>query len=133
MAATSGPRPRQARPSLIYGGAGHQEELVRRNEIAFFVDELRTPVEVGDLAGALLELAVAVDHAGVVHVGGADVVSRFELATLLAGPARAASLRPARTADAPGRRPRNCALDSSLAASLLRTRLRGVREVVTGR
>lgn len=122
-----------ARASLIYGGAGHQEELVRRGEIAFFTDELRTPVEVGDLAAALVELAVATDHAGVVHLGGTDTVSRFELASLIAGPERASKLRTARSTDFPGRRPRNCALDSSLAASLLTTGLRGVREVLSAR
>ena len=123
-----------ARSSLIYGGAApsHQERLVERDDIAFFTDELRTPVEAGDLAAALLELAAEVDHRGVIHLGGADTVSRHELAALIAGPERGPSLRAGRSVDAPGRRPRNCALDSSLAASLLRTRLRGVREVLSG-
>ena len=127
-----------ARVALIVGGRSpnRQEELVARAldgsaDVTFFTDEIRTPVDVGDLARALVELA-AHDHAGPIHLGGADAVTRLELAALIAGPA-ASRLRSARSADAAGRRPRNCALDSSLAASLLRTRLRGVREVFAAR
>jgi len=116
-----------ARTSLIYGGRepGPQERLALTGS-RFFVDELRSPVQVTDLASALLEL-VALDHAGPIHLGGADDVSRYDLALLLgADPARIEAAKT--SAD----RAPDVTLDSSLAAGLLRTRLRGVREVVAG-
>jgi dTDP-4-dehydrorhamnose reductase len=74
------------------------------------------------VAEALLELA-ELDVAGPLHVAGADALSRAELAELFAG-------RPVRSAPAPPTRPLDCSLDSSRAQALLRTRLRGVREVL---
>ena len=114
-----------ARTSLLYGGAepGPQERLAHEHT-RFFVDERRSPVHVVDLAGALLEL-VGLDHAGPLHLGGADDVSRFDFAVLLgADPDRleAAHTTPDRAADV--------TLDSSRARALLRTRLRGVYEVL---
>ena len=115
-----------ARTSLLYGGAepGPQERLAAAHT-RFFVDERRSPVQVGDLARALLEL-VDVPHAGPIHLGGADDVSRFELAVLL-GADEARLERAATTPD----RAADVTLDSSLAASLLATRLRGVYEVLS--
>ena len=75
-----------------------------------------------DLAQALLELA-ELDVSGPLHVAGADDVSRAEFAELIAR-------GPVRSAPAPETRPLDCALDSSRARALLRTRLRGVREVL---
>jgi len=114
-----------ARTSLIYGGAepGLQERLAREGT-RFFVDEIRSPVQVGDLADALLEL-LALECAGPLHVGGADDVSRYEFALLLgADPDR---IERARTP--PDRAP-DVSLDSSRAAGLLATRLRGARSVL---
>ena len=94
-------------------------------EAVFFIDEIRSPVQVGDLAAALLELAEGT-QAGILHVAGADALSRFELARLLSPhPER---VRGAPLGDRP--RPRNCALSSARARQLLRTRLRGAREVL---
>ncbi len=115
------------RTSLLYGGAdpGPQERLAADPSAAFFTDEVRCPIQVGDLAAALLELA-ATDYAGLLHVAGADRVSRHEFAELLTGrPARAASL-----ADATELRPRDCSLSVARAQALLRTPLRGVRAVL---
>jgi dTDP-4-dehydrorhamnose reductase len=113
------------RTSLIYGGSepGPQERLARENR-RFFVDELRSPVQVGDLAEAILEL-LALDAPGPLHVAGADDVSRFDFAVLL-GADPAVLERAATTAD----RARDVTLDSSRARRLLRTRLRGVYEVL---
>jgi dTDP-4-dehydrorhamnose reductase len=113
------------RTSLIYGGdePGPQERLARENR-RFFVDELRSPVQVGDLADAILEL-LTLDVAGPLHLGGADDISRFDFAVLLG--ADPAQLEPARTT--PDRAP-NVTLDSSRVRALLETRLRGVREVL---
>ncbi len=113
------------RTSLIVGGPGHapskHELAAREPAMTFFVDEIRSPVQVGDLAAALLELA-RLDAAGPLHVAGADDLSRADLAELVAG-------RPVRRAPAPPGRPLDCSLDSSRARTLLRTELRGARTV----
>ena len=111
------------RTSLIVGGAEpSKHELAATGPGCWYTNELRSPVQVTDLANALLELAER-DVAGPLHVAGADGLSRAELAELVAG-------RPVETADAPPTRPLDCRLDSSRAQALLRTRLRGVREVL---
>jgi dTDP-4-dehydrorhamnose reductase len=113
------------RTSLLYGGAepGPQERLAREHH-RFFVDELRSPVQVGDLAEAILEL-LALDVPGPLHLAGADDVSRFDFAVLLgADPARLE--RATTTPD----RARDVTLDSTRARTLLGTRLRGVYEVL---
>ncbi len=111
------------RTSLIVGGPGHapsKHELAAcEPAMTFFVDEIRSPVQVGDLAAALLELA-CLDVTGPLHVAGADDLSRADLAELVTG-------RPVRRAPAPPGRPLDCSLDSSRARTLLRTELRGVR------
>jgi dTDP-4-dehydrorhamnose reductase len=120
------------RTSLIFGGSqpAPQERMALDaadgvRDMAFFTDEVRCPIQVGDLAAALLELTVA-DYAGLLHVAGADRVSRHEFAELLTGgPVRAASL-----ADATEARPRDCSLSVARAEALLRTPLRGVRAVL---
>ena len=113
------------RTSLIVGGPGHEtskHEIVARDPTAtFYEDEIRSPVQVGDLAAALLELAT-LDVSGPLNVAGADDVSRAELAELVAG-------SPVRRAAAPPGRPLDCSLDSARARSLVRTELRGVRTV----
>ena len=127
------------RTSLIYGGAtlGVHEQLILdaadgRADLAFFRDELRCPVVVGELAEALLELAPA-ELGGLLHLAGADVVSRYEFACLIAAAhgRRAEYLRAGLSAESGLRRPRNCALDCTRARSLVQTRLRGVYEVLS--
>lgn len=113
------------RTSLLYGGAepSRIELMARDPELTFFTNEIRCPVQVGDLAAALLELA-ELDLSGPLHVVGADAVSRAEFAELVSGGA-------VRTAPAPETRPLDCRLDSSRAQAMIRTRLRGVREVLS--
>ena len=112
------------RTSLIYGGPtpSKHEVAARDPSLAFYTNELRNPVQVGDLAAALLEL-VETDLAGPLHVAGPDGVSRCEFARLV-------TRRDVRCGPAPPTRPLDCRLDSSRAQRLLRTRLRGVREVL---
>jgi dTDP-4-dehydrorhamnose reductase len=114
------------RTSLIVGGPGFapskHEQVALDPAMTFYEDEIRCPIQVGDLAAALLELA-SLDVLGVLHVAGADAVSRADLAELIAG-------RPVRRAPAPEGRPLDCSLDSSRARTLLRTELRGVRTVL---
>jgi dTDP-4-dehydrorhamnose reductase len=118
------------RTSLIYGGeAPSRHELLARERggVRFFSDELRSPVQVGDLADALLALAGS-DVAGVLHVAGADGVSRYEFARLVASDPD--TVKSGLAAEHPDPRPLDCRLDSSRAQALIGTRLRGVREVL---
>ncbi|NNJ10638.1 SDR family oxidoreductase [Chloroflexales bacterium ZM16-3] len=129
------------RTSLIYGFEPLDRQTRFALEIAdgqrgdrLFSDEYRCPIFVDDLAAALLELA-EIDYAGVLHVAGAERVSRYEMGTLLAralgyDPAR---IQAGRSADLPVRRPRNCALNIGRASALLHTRLRGLRELLKDR
>jgi dTDP-4-dehydrorhamnose reductase len=107
------------RTSLLYGGAEPSKHELAALDPAqtFYTDEVRTPVQVGELADRLLEL-VATGLAGPLHLSGADALSRHEFAELIAR-------RPCRGAPAPAGRPKNCALASTRVGPL-----RGVREVL---
>ncbi|HEU4338155.1 MAG TPA: sugar nucleotide-binding protein [Nocardioides sp.] len=133
-ALASGPDVVVARTSLILGdGESKHEQLFRSLALgadgALFEDERRCPVHVADLAAALVELA-GNDVRGIVHLGGADATSRLELGRLVArrDGLDPASLRAGRRADLPDPGPVDVRLDSTLAAGLLTTRLRGARE-----
>jgi dTDP-4-dehydrorhamnose reductase len=99
---------------------------------ALYSDEFRCPIAVSDLADAVFELSTS-DYAGLLNVAGADPVSRPELGRLVARRYGLDATRlPERTlAEAGQIRPANVRLDSTLAASLLRTRLRGVIEYLS--
>jgi dTDP-4-dehydrorhamnose reductase len=118
------------RTSLVYGGPplapSRQEQQAIEAAMPFFTDETRSPVQVDDLATAIL----ALEDAGVVHLAGADAVSRYEFARLVVAArggdpeaVQAASFR-----DLGLERPADCAL-----ASMRVPPLRGVREVLGGR
>ncbi len=117
------------RTSLLVGGPGHEpskhELRALDPEMTFYEGEIRCPLQVGDLASALLELA-ALGVSGVLHVAGADALSRADLAELVSGH------RVPRGPAPPGR-PLDCTLDCSRARSLLRTELRGIRMVFGAR
>jgi dTDP-4-dehydrorhamnose reductase len=112
------------RTSLIYGVPNAPQERLAREGTRFFVDELRSPVRVNDLAGGLLEL-LELEFPGPLHMAGADDISRYDFALLLG--ADETRIEPAQTS--PDRAP-DVTLDSSQAAALLETRLRGVYEVL---
>ena len=109
------------RTSLLHGKPGPQEALAARDDVVFHTDEIRCPTHVSDLAAALLELA-ALDLTGVLHVAAPEAVSRLEFARLLGA-------REPRGVPTPPGRARDVALDSSHAARLLGTKLRGIREI----
>jgi dTDP-4-dehydrorhamnose reductase len=120
------------RTSLIVAGAqpSRHERIALdvaagRAQMAFSTDELRCPIAVADLAAALLGLAPGT-ATGVLHVAGADAVSRHELAMLVAG---RRDLAGERSADRPDPRPLDCRLDCGRAAGLLMQMPRGVREI----
>jgi dTDP-4-dehydrorhamnose reductase len=119
------------RTSLMYGGAelGVQERMAADPNAAFFTDEVRSPVHVGDLAAALLEL-VAAERAGILHVAGSDPLSRYDFARLLSP--RPEAVRASSIAASGLARARNCVLSSARASAFLDTRLRGAREVLVG-
>jgi dTDP-4-dehydrorhamnose reductase len=112
------------RTSLIYGVPDGPQERLAREGTRFFADELRSPVHVGDLAEALLEL-LGHDAVGPLHLAGADDVSRYEFALLLGADPRRIERAQTTTDRAP-----NVTLDSSRGQLMLATRLRGVYEVL---
>jgi dTDP-4-dehydrorhamnose reductase len=138
LVAAADPKALIVRTSLLYGGAQpvqHErlvlDALAGRADVTFFTDELRCPIVVEDLAAALLELA-RLPATGRLHVAGTDIVSRYTFARLVAAarghdPDR---VRGGSSAASATRRPRNCALDSGKAQAMLRTRIRGIQEVL---
>jgi len=122
------------RTSLIIGARPYKhvqmvlDLLTGRREGVLFSDEIRCPIWVDDVAAALLELAVC-DTSGILHVAGADAVSRYELGVLLAQHwgLDGARLRAGSVAASGVQRPTDVRLDCSRAHALLRTPLRGVR------
>ncbi|GIJ30100.1 dTDP-4-dehydrorhamnose reductase [Micromonospora qiuiae] len=122
------------RTSLIVGEGSPQIRLCREalaGRGALFTDELRCPVDVSDLAAAVLELAAS-DYAGPLNVAGPDAVSRADLGLLVARRAGVdpAALKTTTTAEHGLVRPAVIRLDTTRAAALLRTRLRGVTELL---
>ena len=138
LVAAANPAAAIVRTSLIYGFDPIDRQTQFVLEIAagdrpdrLFSDEYRCPIYVDDLATALLELGET-DYTGVLHIAGAEQVSRYEMGTLLV---QALGHDPAKigaglSANLPVRRPRNCTLDIGRARGLLHTRLRGLREVI---
>ena len=135
----SGARAVIARTSIIYGWCPHIDRQARwildslrdGTPIYLFADELRNPIWVESLAGALVELA-GHDYTGVLHIAGAHPLSRYEFGTRLArfhgidpGPITAASSRASGLI-----RPLDCTLDCSKARTLLKTPLPGVDTVL---
>ncbi|MBC3764194.1 sugar nucleotide-binding protein [Quadrisphaera oryzae] len=95
---------------------------------ALFVDDIRCPVHVDDLASALLELAAS-DRSGVHHVAGPDAVSRYELGRLIAvrdglDPEK---IPRAHRSDLGPAEPLDVRLDCRATLSGLRSRVRGAR------
>ena len=126
------------RTSLVYGfdppdprTAWVIETARQRGPITLFTDERRCPIYAPDLADALLEVAAG-DQAGPLHIAGPEALSRYEFGVLLC---QAVGVDPSPIQATPAAasgltRPLDCTLDTSLAQRLLRTRLRGVREVL---
>ena len=130
------PRAVIVRTSLIYGFDPldpRTRQVLNGEMLRLFTDEYRCPVFVDDLADALLELAEN-DFAGVINIAGAQRLSRYEFGVKVAHAFHAAPrFAAALSASYAGRRPRDCALDISLAQKILRTRLRGVDQVIATR
>ena len=127
-----------ARTSLIYGLVGDDAQSrfvldgIRSGQpVSLFADEFRCPICVDDLAAALLEL-LPLNVAGPLHIAGEERLSRYDFGVLLAryhrlGTAPLVATTPAALGML---RPKDCSLDCTLARSLLKSRLRGAREVL---
>lgn len=128
------------RLALVYGRShtgerSASEKLVRAlragRPLSLYDNEYRTPVLVGDAVRAAIHIAGS-GQVGPVHVAGPDRVTRHEFGREVA--ARfglpADLVRPGRSPGLQDRPPRplDLSLDTSLAASLLPFRLKGVRE-----
>lgn len=132
------------RTSLIYGWQPRLARQVRwivddleaGKPVRLFTDELRCPVWVESLAAAVVELA-GLDYVGVLHVAGAQPLSRYEFGVRLlrfhgldTGSVIPTCCREVGAGFPRLRRPLDCTLDCSRARALLRTPLPGVDEVL---
>ncbi|WP_420125711.1 SDR family oxidoreductase [Longimicrobium sp.] len=102
------------------------DAMRRGDPVRLFTDELRCPVAVEDLAAQLWEVALLPPErrAGVWHLAGPEVVSRYALGVLLAlwHGLDPSAIIPALSASAPAPRPRDLRLLTTRADRELRTR-----------
>jgi dTDP-4-dehydrorhamnose reductase len=117
------PEPGRQERGVLAAARGEAPDAV------FFDDELRSPLLVADLARALLELAGRPQITGLLHLGGPESLSRYELARRIAAAHGLAADRigRARVADSGLVRPLDCTLDSSRARGLLASPIGPVR------
>jgi dTDP-4-dehydrorhamnose reductase len=121
------------RTSIIVGhdGRSSTERLVHGLAAgrpgALFTGNIRCPVHVTDLAGALLELLVS-DITGIAHVAGPQALNRLELGRLIA---IRDGLDPHSLPFTPGD-PSDIRLDSTRTGQDLKTRLRAPAEFLAG-
>ncbi|MBI4787755.1 MAG: SDR family oxidoreductase [Chloroflexi bacterium] len=127
------PQPAIIRTSLIYGFAPldpRTRQTLDGEMPRLFTDEYRCPILVDDLADALLELATS-GYSGILNVAGPQRLSRYDFGVKLAHALGVEPrFAPALSAPTETSRPRDCTLDISRAQTLLRTRLRGVDQVL---
>lgn len=125
------------RTSLIVGDRGDSEHERRtydaaRGSGALFRDDVRCPVHVSDLAGAVAEFAQRREP-GIFHVAGEDAISRYHLGKMIASrdgldPDTLAAMD---RADLPNPGPIDVRLECASTQSLLATRLRGAIEFLS--
>jgi dTDP-4-dehydrorhamnose reductase len=126
-----------ARLALFYGkalnGTPSFTELMLENlragkKVNAFTDQYRSPLPVSQLAQAIWEL-VDSDFRGVIHIGGSERISRYDMAKILCQqfnlPLRLVNPVFSHEVNLMAFRPLDCSLDISLAASLLKTQLIG--------
>lgn len=130
------------RTSLIYGwqpALARQirwilDDLQANKPVCLYSDQLRCPIWVQSLAAAIVELA-GLDYSGVLHVAGAQTLSRYDFGVRLLkdlglDPEVLVSLNGAEIGQG---RPLNCTLDISRAQTVLNTPLPGVDAVLRQR
>jgi dTDP-4-dehydrorhamnose reductase len=113
------------------------DSLRERRPISLFVDELRCPIAVDDLARQMWEIAALPpdERAGVWHLAGPEAVSRYALGLLIAAHEGLdpAGITPALSAAATTPRPRDLRLLTTRADRHLSTRARPVSALVLDR
>ena len=113
------------------------DSLRERRPITLFVDELRCPIAVDDLARQMWEIAAlpADERSGVWHLAGPEAVSRYSLGLLIAAHEGLdpAGITPALSAASPAPRPRDLRLLTTRADRQLRTCARPVSALVVHR
>lgn len=119
-------RPRMARQARWIVEGVRSGQLVR-----LFTDELRCPIWAESLAAAVVELA-GLDYTGVLHIAGAQPLSRYEfgLRLLRFHGVDGGRVVPTRRSEIGLPGPLDCTLDCSRARALLCTPLPGVDEVL---
>jgi dTDP-4-dehydrorhamnose reductase len=121
------------RPALFYGLALNgrrsfteimMSDLRAKKKVVIFTDQYRTPILVNDLAKAIWEL-VTHNYRGILHLGGPQKVSRYELGLMLCEIFKLDKnlLIPIKSAEIKMKvpRPLDCSLDISLARNILHT------------
>jgi dTDP-4-dehydrorhamnose reductase len=107
------------------------ENLRKSKKVSTFVDEIRNPLPVSTLAKVIWELAES-EYAGILHVGGEEPLSRYEMAVQLCEefnlPKKYIIPVRARELNISTPRPQNCSLNISFAKTLLRTELPTFRQ-----
>lgn len=100
-------------------------------EMTLFTDEYRCPIYVEELAAAIMEL-LSLDSYGIIHIAGPEKLSRYEFGMKLAQKLGLDFRRiiPGLSQLNKVIRPLDCSLDTSLARSLLRTRMSSVSELI---
>lgn len=127
------------RSSLVYGfePVDQRTSLLIRGlktghfPYAYFRDEVRSPIFLDDLCKCLVELAFLEETPQILHLGGPEAVSRYDLARRIAEHMGLdPSLVPYATLkDHPDVRPRDLTLDISLALKILKTKPRPLDKV----
>lgn len=105
--------------------------LKEGRETALFTDEYRCPICVKELAAAIMEL-LSLDFCGIIHIAGPERISRYEFGMKLV---RKLGLDPSGIIPVLSRlsemiRPRDCSMDTSLARSILQTRISSASELL---
>jgi dTDP-4-dehydrorhamnose reductase len=104
--------------------------------VTLYVDEIRSPILVQDLAAQIIEIAAlpAPGQAGVWHLAGPEAMSRFALGALIAAALGlpAERLRAGRSSGGDAPRPRDLRLLTSRADRQLMHRARSISEAAAG-
>lgn len=122
------------RTSLIYNedNAGSvawmQQALARGEQITLFANQLRNPIQANDLARACLELASHA-HVGVLNVAGPQNVTRAYFGRKFTQRFKLPTDKIRDLPDTSGNYPLDVRLDTTLAQTILQTKLRGVDKV----
>ena len=103
-------------------------------DYVYFADEIRCPIHLEDLCGALFELGKgAAGDSGILHVVGLEAMIRYDLACRLAVAMGYDADRVPRglLTESGLVRPKDLVLNASRVGRIIRTRLRGVEEVLS--